>query len=153
MNPTADPVVLAFSQPFLSDRILQSFLPDRILPTVVEASPHVAAVLGILALFVLGGVLAVRDRFGEGSRTVDTPEDDDERTSDPERIRELVEENGGRMRQSEIVAEVEWSKAKVSRLLSDLESDEEITKLRIGRENLICLPGEEPAASRPVDAQ
>ncbi|WP_254862675.1 helix-turn-helix transcriptional regulator [Halovivax gelatinilyticus] len=68
--------------------------------------------------------------------------------TDRERVLELVDANGGRMKQTEIVDSVEWSKAKVSRLLADLESNEDIIKLRLGRENLICRPGNEPAASR-----
>jgi len=52
------------------------------------------------------------------------------------------------MKQSNIVDSVDWSKAKVSRLLADLEEDGQITKLRLGRENLVCLPGHEPTASK-----
>nr|WP_233340415.1 helix-turn-helix domain-containing protein [Haloprofundus sp. MHR1] len=68
--------------------------------------------------------------------------------SDEERILQLLEAHDGQMRQVEIVEEVEWSKAKVSRLLSQLDEDGEITKLRLGRENLICTRGCEPEASR-----
>jgi uncharacterized membrane protein len=64
--------------------------------------------------------------------------------SDRDRIVLLVDRNGGRMRQQEIVAQVEWSKAKVSRLLSDLEEEGVLRKLRLGRENLICLESHGP---------
>ncbi len=46
------------------------------------------------------------------------------------------------MKQASIVKETGWSNAKVSQLLSSMEDDERIDKLRIGRENLISLPGE-----------
>lgn len=69
----------------------------------------------------------------------------DER-SDDEVVIELLESNGGRMKQGAIVDETEWSKSKVSMLLSEMEDDEQISKLRVGRENLISLPGEEPEA-------
>lgn len=111
---------------------------------------HVAALLGIVLLAVIGGALVARNRL-QARRT---PERGETRTdtrnvmTDREKVRHLVKENGGRMKQSEIVDSVEWSKAKVSRLLADLETDGEITKLRLGRENLVCLPGNEPAASR-----
>lgn len=59
--------------------------------------------------------------------------------SDRDRLLLLVERHGGRMRQQEIVAQVEWSKAKVSRLLSELEEEGVLRKLRLGRENLIYL--------------
>lgn len=107
------------------------------------------AVLGIGALTVLGVILVLRNRLGE-SETV-TLESSDGRTefvTDRERVHRLLQENGGRMKQSEIVDSVDWSKAKVSRLLSDLEADGEITKLSLGRENLISLPGHEPSAAK-----
>lgn len=64
--------------------------------------------------------------------------------TDNERVEEIVESHGGQVRQSEIVDDTGWSKAKVSRVLSRMEDDGEISKIRIGRENLICLPGHEP---------
>jgi uncharacterized membrane protein len=72
--------------------------------------------------------------------------------SDEDRVLKLLEDNGGRMRQVSIVEETEWSKSKVSMLLSDMESEGEISKLRVGRENIISLAGEEPeAAGSPFD--
>lgn len=124
--------------------------------TVDEATredrrPHVAAFVGIVALAMLGGSLVVRNRFTGRPKERTRPQGE-EVVTDRERVRQLIADNGGRMRQSEIVDSVEWSKAKVSRLLADLEADGEITKLRLGRENLICLPGHEPRASRPPRA-
>jgi uncharacterized membrane protein len=56
------------------------------------------------------------------------------------------------MKQVEIVERTDWSKSKVSMLLSDIEEDGEITKLRVGRENIVSLSGEEPdAASSPFE--
>lgn len=63
--------------------------------------------------------------------------------SDTERIEQLLEAHGGRMKQSTIVEETDWSPAKVSQLLSTMEEHDEVQKLRIGRENLIALPDEE----------
>ena len=68
--------------------------------------------------------------------------------SDEDRVRQLLEDNGGRMKQTQIVDATEWSKSKVSMLLSEMEDDDEITKIRIGRENIISLPGAEPEAAR-----
>lgn len=67
--------------------------------------------------------------------------------SDEDRIIKLLEDNDGRMRQVSIVEETEWSKSKVSMLLSEMEEDGEISKLRVGRENIISLAGQEPAAA------
>lgn len=60
--------------------------------------------------------------------------------SDEERVERLLRENGGRMKQVDIVSETGWSNAKVSQLLSSMDEDERVDKLRIGRENLISLP-------------
>ncbi|MHC3437938.1 helix-turn-helix transcriptional regulator [Natrialbaceae archaeon A-gly3] len=114
--------------------------------------PHVAALVGIAALAVLGGVLVIRNRLAEyDAGNEDHSRTDEEFLSDREQVHYLVDENGGRMKQSEIVEAVDWSKAKVSRLLAELEDDGEITKLRLGRENLICLEGNEPTASKSSD--
>ncbi len=63
--------------------------------------------------------------------------------SDEERIEHLLEENGGRMKQATIVSETGWSNAKVSQLLSAMDEADRVDKLRLGRENLISLPGED----------
>lgn len=64
----------------------------------------------------------------------------DELLSDEERVERLLRENGGRMRQAAIVSETRWSNAKVSQLLSAMDREDRVDKLRIGRENLISLP-------------
>lgn len=64
--------------------------------------------------------------------------------SDEERVMRLLRENGGRMKQVDIVEETDWSNAKVSQLLSEMADQGAVDKLRIGRENLISLPGERP---------
>ncbi|WP_247728836.1 helix-turn-helix transcriptional regulator [Halovivax limisalsi] len=68
--------------------------------------------------------------------------------SDEDRVTALIEENGGRMKQVQIVEATDWSKSKVSMLLSEMESDGRISKLRVGRENIISLDGFEPEAAR-----
>jgi uncharacterized membrane protein len=90
---------------------------------------------------------------GSGASAVDVEgaqltEDDDggidpELLSDEERVERLLERNGGRMKQGDIVKETGWSNAKVSQLLSSMAEEERINKLRIGRENLITLPDED----------
>ena len=69
---------------------------------------------------------------------------DPELLSDEERVARLLEANGGRMKQAAIVTETGWSNAKVSQLLSEMDDNDEIEKLRIGRENLITLPDVDP---------
>lgn len=83
-------------------------------------------------------------REHEGEETREHEEQiDPELLSDEERVLRLIEGNGGRMKQANIVSETGWSNAKVSQLLSAMDEDDQIDKLRIGRENLISLPDEE----------
>ena len=67
----------------------------------------------------------------------------EELLSDEERVERLLEQNGGRMKQATIVKETGWSNAKVSQLLSAMEEERRVDKLRIGRENLISFPDED----------
>jgi hypothetical protein len=77
---------------------------------------------------------------------------DEELLSDEERVIALLEEHGGRMKQVDIVGNTNWSKSKVSMLLSEMESEGTISKLRVGRENIVSLAGHEPdAAGSPFD--
>jgi hypothetical protein len=130
----------------------------------------VGAGVTVLGVAVLGVyVLTHRDETGErvaeGGRTEasapDEPPDDMPQTdatdantavdagvdsellSDEERVEQLLERNDGRMKQASIVDATGWSNAKVSQLLSAMDEDDRIDKLRIGRENLISLPDEE----------
>ena len=76
------------------------------------------------------------------------PLPDEELLTDEDRVVKLIRENGGRMKQVNIVEETGWSKSKVSMLLSDMEEDGTISKLRVGRENIISLDGFEPEATK-----
>jgi hypothetical protein len=77
---------------------------------------------------------------------------DEELLADDDRVVRMLRENGGRMKQVKIVEETGWSKSKVSMLLSEMEDEGTISKLRVGRENVISLAGHEPpAASSPFD--
>ena len=75
---------------------------------------------------------------------------DEELMSDEDRVRSLLAENGGRMKQVNIVDRTGWSKSKVSMLLSEMEANGQIHKLRVGRENIISRTGDEPDATRPT---
>lgn len=60
--------------------------------------------------------------------------------TDEERVLRMLEENGGQVRQQRIVSGTEWSKSKVSRLLSRMAEEGAIRKITLGRENVIRLP-------------
>ncbi len=80
---------------------------------------------------------------GDGTETAAGAGVDEELLSDEERVERLLERNGGRMKQATIVKETGWSNAKVSQLLSAMEENGRVDKLRIGRENLISFPDED----------
>ncbi|WP_137286609.1 helix-turn-helix transcriptional regulator [Halorussus salinisoli] len=85
----------------------------------------------------------------ENDAPPETDEDDEddepatELLSDEERVLRLLRGNDGRMKQGQIVKETNWSNAKVSQLLSKMDENDDVDKLRIGRENLIILPDED----------
>jgi len=98
-----------------------------------------------------GSAAAGAGAAGSGAGTDETGETsaddeiDEALLSDEERVERLIERNGGRMKQAAIVRETGWSNAKVSQLLSAMDEEGRIDKLRIGRENLISFPDEDVA--------
>ncbi|WP_336023428.1 helix-turn-helix transcriptional regulator [Halobellus salinisoli] len=72
--------------------------------------------------------------------------------SDEDRVIQLLRENGGWMYQGRIVKETDWSKSKVSRLLSRMSDDEMIEKISVGRQNIVAEEGSMPeGAKSPFD--
>lgn len=61
-----------------------------------------------------------------------------------ERVQRLLDENGGRMLQSDMVEAADWSKATVSRVLSEMEENGAVTRIDVGKGNLVARPGDEP---------
>ncbi|QIB74017.1 helix-turn-helix domain-containing protein [Halogeometricum borinquense] len=72
----------------------------------------------------------------------------DEPLTREDEIIAILEEAGGRLEQSTIVSETGWSKATVSRVLSSMADEGRVTKISLGRRNLITLPGYEPDGAR-----
>ena len=139
---------------------------DGTMPMIGGLVLLLAAALGVAwyaGLLPTGGTTATEsgDAAGTQAETAEgaadasaaTPEvPSEELLSDEDRVLGLLEENGGRMKQVRIVEETDWSKSKVSMLLSDMEEENRISKLRLGRENIISLVGEEPdAAGSPFE--
>lgn len=78
------------------------------------------------------------DEAADAETPVEAVEDD------RERVRRLLESNGGRLWQSDLVDETEWSPAKVSTTLGGMERAGSVRRYRIGRRKIVCLPGSEP---------
>ena len=131
----------------------------------VNGLPMVLGLLVVYALLVGGIIWVGRTRDDGGSEPAPTPTDGGDDAGDAvaaapdpmtneDRIRKMLDANDGRLRQADIVEQTDWSKSKVSRLLSKMESDGEIRKISIGRENLIARPGDEPESARsPFEEQ
>jgi hypothetical protein len=78
---------------------------------------------------------------------VDIPPMDEGRfLTDEERVIKFLEEAGGQMFQSDLVRKTDFSKSKLSMVLSDLKEKGTIVKIKKGKENLIRL-------SRPEDGK
>ncbi|WP_459889382.1 helix-turn-helix transcriptional regulator [Halostagnicola bangensis] len=132
-------------------------------------SPLLAIIMIIAVLVGIGTFVRFRDTDDEavkstageepgpteaGATTTEPTEElqETELLTDEDRVVNLIEENGGRMKQVQIVDETGWSKSKVSMLLSEMEDSGTISKLRVGRENIISLEGHEPEATKsPFD--
>lgn len=59
--------------------------------------------------------------------------------SNEERVLQLLERRGGRLKQQQVVSELDWTEAKTSQVVSGLREDDEIDVFRIGRENVLTL--------------
>ena len=64
--------------------------------------------------------------------------------SDEQRVFTVIDDHGGRVRQSELVQETDWSKSKVSRVLSSMEADDQVVKIDVGRGNVVMRPEDVP---------
>ena len=63
--------------------------------------------------------------------------------SNEERVLRLLESRGGRIKQQEVVSELDWTEAKTSQVVGGLREDGEVEVFRIGRENVLALPEED----------
>ena len=63
--------------------------------------------------------------------------------SNEERVSQYLDSVGGRAKQQEIVDALDWTEAKTSQVLSEMESAGTVEKFRIGRENVVKLPDAE----------
>lgn len=80
---------------------------------------------------------------GDATTSADSP------LTKEEQVCELLRQHDGRLKQARLVEETDWSQATVSRLLSQLERDGTITKLRRGRENIVELTADGPESADP----
>ena len=67
-------------------------------------------------------------------------EPDPELLSNEEQVLRLLDEHGGRMKQKQVIEELDWTDAKTSKVVSGLREDGQIDSFRIGRENVLTYP-------------
>ncbi|AGN00308.1 hypothetical protein L593_01785 [Salinarchaeum sp. Harcht-Bsk1] len=119
---------------------------------LVAAIVVLAALLALAIAWRRGSIGGRADESETAAASAgDEPEGGDATAAEPgpltdeDRVREVLEAHGGRCKQSQIVEELDWSKSKTSRVLSRMAEENRVEKLRIGRENVIELPGKERA--------
>ena len=111
----------------------------------------VVALVAVAVMVLLGGVWVVTRGGtglpgGDGDRSgteAASPEGGPppELLSNEERVLGLLEENGGRMKQKEVAERLDWTAAKTSQVVGDLREADELDSFRLGRENVLTLPG------------
>ena len=109
-----------------------------------------AGVLGLLAVGIgwrlYTYLLALRhktDASPESSIDTTRSSKNRSRAENQARLCILLLNNGGRMRQKQIIDATGWSKTKVSTLLTDMEANNQLSKIRLGKENVVVLAGYE----------
>ncbi|PSP39791.1 hypothetical protein BRC66_04580 [Halobacteriales archaeon QH_2_66_30] len=113
-----------------------------------SSSMSVMPMLGIVGLVLVAGAgVAVlvtnrgEDDSSEGRAATDpadTPPED--LLSNEERVLQLLQENGGRVKQKQVAEQLDWTAAKTSQVVGDLRDDDEVDSFRLGRENVLTLP-------------
>ncbi len=102
------------------------------------------AALGAILLAVVGvGWLFGRD---DEAATEPAAADDGpprELLSNEEQVLELLEGRDGRIKQQEVIAELDWTEAKTSQVVRGLREAGEVEVFRIGRENVLTIAEDE----------
>lgn len=106
---------------------------------LLDGLPIVALVGGGVLVAALAVAVVLVRRDGSQPSPDEPPSD---LLSDEERVLRLLDERGGRVKQQDLVSEMEWSESKTSDVVADLKDAEKIDVVRIGRENVVALPGE-----------
>ncbi|QSG04242.1 putative membrane-associated trancriptional regulator [Natranaeroarchaeum sulfidigenes] len=86
-----------------------------------------------------GGDEASTDLSGEAIDESDSGPPS-ELLSNEERVVRLLEQHDGRLKQQQVVQELDWTDAKTSQVISDLREEGTVETFRIGRENVVRLP-------------
>lgn len=79
-------------------------------------------------------------RQGRPGQDSDSAPTDESGRTKAERVHRVLDRNGGRIYQKDVVEATDWSKAMVSRVLCELERTGEVARFRVGRQKVVCYP-------------
>jgi uncharacterized membrane protein len=86
------------------------------------------------------GETPAEDRESEPAAAPSEPPE--ELLSNEERVLRLVRQRGGRMKQQEVAAALDWTDAKTSQVVRQMREEGQLEAFRLGRENVLSLPDE-----------
>lgn len=110
--------------------------PTQVLPALASIG---GSLLERVVIAILGAALGILTGWWVLDDSDSTTDDGLDMNPEDRRVRRILETHDGSMKQSEIVAATGWSKAKVSRTLSRMETMGLVEKRQIGRQNEITL--------------
>jgi len=89
-----------------------------------------------------GGAGAAAGAAGASDADDDSGDDGppSELLSNEERVEQFLESAGGRAKQQAVVDALDWTEAKTSQVVNEMQENGDIEKFRIGRENVLKLP-------------
>jgi hypothetical protein len=90
----------------------------------------------------VGATAASEGGSGEAGASADAEARDD-LLSNEERVLQFVREQGGRVKQQEIVEAFDWTEARTSQIVRDLRDEGSLEGFRLGRENVLKLPDDD----------
>lgn len=116
-------------------------------PTPAGADVPVAAIgVAVLLVLVAGAAAVVWRRRDAGAPSAgESDELPEELLSNEERVLRLLRENGGRMKQQQVVEALGWTDAKTSQVVGELRESGRVEGFRLGRENVLRLPEDDEA--------
>lgn len=109
------------------------------------AAIAVAGLAVLVALAVTGTWMYRRkpSETGPGSPSTVEAEPPEELLSNEERVLRLLREQGGRMKQQQVVESLGWTDAKTSQVVGSLRDSGDVEGFRLGRENVLRIPEED----------
>src|SRR3989344_6062761 len=117
---------------------------DIILPFKEKEHSSLAYILGTLFILCVAGLLLLHEKthhFAERlGKSLRLKKKLPVITNDKEKLLTLIKEAGGRITQKELRKHFTLSEAKISLLITELEHDNTIKKIKQGRGNIIILP-------------